>query len=200
MKHFSVNIQFGGFYNSIHSYYIENAIETYNSDDNGNMPEKISETIYDFEYSEFYGVLESMYADVYVDMINEYTGADFEYKGISSPRFYNLSTDEIMVNFERCDLYKAMRYIIANDLKSDFRDHVNNVTSSKSGYVPFYTHEEFMGNIELVTWAILTVIAKYLNHNELSSYLDMNCIYEQIGIKSNEIIDRKIKGMKNESF
>jgi len=156
----NTHINFGGFYDSIHSDYIDNNIE-------------------DFETVD-YTALQTLYGTAYVDMINEELGSEIKFIGIDSPREYNFTTDKLVVDVNLISLQGIKAFIRSNDLKEEVQSLLDEVTTSRSGCIPFYTAEEVLNDEEMITGIRLDVIATYLNENSLQSYLDMNYVYEDI--------------------
>ena len=156
----NTHINFGGFYESIHSYYIDNNIE-------------------DFETVD-YTALQTLYGTAYVDMINEELGSEIKFIGIDSPREYNFTTDKLVVDVNEVSLQGIKAFIRENELQDEVQALLDEVTTSRDGYIPFYTVEEVLNDEEMITGIRLDVIAAYLNENSLESYLDTNYVYEDI--------------------
>jgi hypothetical protein len=106
-----VNLEFGGFYESIHSEILDNMVECEFMDESGNLPE-------DFEWDKVnYKKLYEVYAKLYTNkmlpkwIINKYEEEheftipenllQFKYQKLVSPMFYNYSTDTIKVKLPK---------------------------------------------------------------------------------------------------
>ena len=173
MKTTQIEINFGGFYESIHSDYIDYNIE---SAFEGYEYEAINEKIYNLDYTLF----EVLYSKAYIAMINEVCDLELEFYSIDSPREYNFRTDTILVNVTEADLWRINSFIKYNDLKEEVQNRLEVITTSRDGYIPFYTAEEVLKDVSMMTGIKLSIIADYCNDEELDSYLDMNNIYEDI--------------------
>jgi len=171
MKTIQAEINFGGFYESIHSDYIDSNIESA-FDGYYNMGEKI----YNLDYTAF----EVLYSKAYISMINEVCDLELEFYSIDSPSEYNFRTDTILVNVNEADLWRINSFTRYNDLKEQVQKRLDVITTSRDGYIPFYTAEEVLNDPELITGIKLSIIADYCNSDELESYLDNNNIYEDI--------------------
>ena len=156
----NTHINFGGFYESIHSYYIDNNIE-------------------DFETVD-YTALQTIYGTAYVDMINEELGSEIKFIGIDSPREYNFTTDKLVVDVNAVSLQGIKAFIRENELKEEVQSLLDEVTTSRDGYIPFYTAEDVLNDPEMITGIRLDVIATYLNENNLEQYLSDNYVDEAI--------------------
>jgi len=103
MKNF--NIEFGGFYCSIHEQLIESMLESYYSDENGDPLDYYS---LDIPYS----VIFNKYSKKYLCFLKEYLFDNYNlqfkpvFKQLISPREYNFSTDKINVDLNNVDANK----------------------------------------------------------------------------------------------
>jgi hypothetical protein len=134
MEDIKFYIPFEGFYNSIYDNMIDNIITTeleegyLENDDNvnyGGIFEAMAESIFD-------DIIE-----IFIDEtnINSLNSIDIIYDGLSSPKFYNYSTDKLMavITYNNYSLIYG-KYII-ND---GFVNYVNHASKSRDGFASFY--------------------------------------------------------------
>ena len=123
-----ITVRFGGFYYSIHKDFIEYAIESYNSNESGEMGAGLDDVIYDLSYDDFHKKLEMLYLSDYVDMINEFLETDFKLDSLWSPKFYNFETDEMLLaGFVSGDMNKIRKFIIKNGLRDNLESYIKDV-------------------------------------------------------------------------
>ena len=106
-------LHFGGFYESIHNYILEDILDE-NQDDN--RPIFIE------------------YSKNYVKMINDKLGTDFKFDDLDSPKFYNFETDVIIISYSDNDLDVLLNLVNLDDLKN----YVDEALKSRPGFVSFY--------------------------------------------------------------
>ncbi len=112
----NTDINFMGFYESIHSYFIDQAIESYFSDDDGNFNDKEAEninykTIHDSYIKDFTNDFEGWIKDNYP------LTPSFCNLKLISPKYYNYSTDII-----NCDMNESDVISMNNFFKDDKRN------------------------------------------------------------------------------
>ena len=134
MEDIKFYIPFEGFYNSIYDSVVENIID--NEIEEGYL-EKDDNVNYK-------GIFDAMAQSIFDDIIeifidktniNELYSNHIIYEGLSSPKFYNYSTDKLMskISYNNYSLIYG-KYII-ND---DFVNYVNESSKSKDGFASFY--------------------------------------------------------------
>ena len=112
-------IDFGGFYDSIHSDNIENRIEHFEIDENN------------VNYKETY----NSYCIEFIDSLNDMLELELKFIQIDSPRFYNFTTDKIEAEINENDFNKLKdTYLNSNE----FIDYVNENSKSRDGFTSFY--------------------------------------------------------------
>jgi hypothetical protein len=138
----NTNINFMGFYESIHSYFIDQAIESYFSDDDGNFNDKEAEnvnykTIHDSYIKDFTDDFEGWIKDNYP------LTPSFCNLKLISPKYYNYSTDVI-----NCDMQKSDVISMNNFFKDDkeFLSYLKDRTKSSSGYISNYSYDDALNN------------------------------------------------------
>ena len=176
-------INFGGFYHSIHAQLVEDAVEMMFSDDEGTQNEQEIE-IFDFikaynDYSIAYiDKLEDWIADeLYIDK-----SPSFKFVRLQSPKFYNYSTDKIVIDITKKDAKAITKALLKSDDHNDqFKDFVIEATTSRSGYIPFYTFEEAMKDKDdvLIMFALEYLAGCYNAEDLLCSIHEVN-VFEAI--------------------
>ena len=159
-------IEFGGFYDSIHSSHIDMTTENYfddtplQNDDNN------------FEYFNWSAIHQS-YIESYVNKLSDYItdnyqiDIDFKKVSLDSPTQYNFKTDVI-----NCSVNKKKIELLNNKLIIDdeFAKYLKDSTQSYDGYMSFYTYEQALNNKD----DILSVyVLRYICHKLNSEYLDI---------------------------
>lgn len=139
-----IAIPFSGFYESAHTYFIDNAIEQIFSDDQGN------DNTPDAFHMEF-GYTNAMlneyckdYCENFSAWLDRETGIkiDLEFDHLYSPREYNFETDRIFAYISRQDITALA---MAMDIRK-FNEVIKERHSSRSGFISFYDtdlHEWF---------------------------------------------------------
>jgi|TARA_Y100000310_G_C20246041_1_gene606883 hypothetical protein len=159
-------IEFGGFYDSIHSSHIDMTTENYfddtplQNDDNN------------FEYFNWSAIHQS-YIESYVNKLSDYItdnyqiDIDFKKVSLDSPTQYNFKTDVI-----NCSVNKKKIELLNNKLIIDdeFAKYLKDSTQSYDGYMSFYTYQQALNNKD----DILSVyVLRYICHKLNSEYLDI---------------------------
>lgn len=134
MEDIKFYIPFEGFYYSIYESMVESIIDNeiqegyLKNDDNINYK------------SIFEAMAESIFNDIieiFIDEtdINSLNSSDIIYEGLSSPTYYNYSTDKLMAKISYNN-YSTIwhKYIINND----FVNYVNEASKSRDGFSSFY--------------------------------------------------------------
>lgn len=138
----NTNINFMGFYESIHSMQIDCAIESYFTDDEGNFDDKAAENI---NYQKIYNSYIVDFTNDFKDWIqdNYPINPSFCNLKLISPKYYNYSTDVI-----NCDINESDAISMRNFFKDDkeFLSFLKDRTKSYSGYMSFYTFEDALAN------------------------------------------------------
>ena len=142
------NVNFGGFYDSIHS----DIIDTYVADMEYNWEE--------VNYNDTYKI----YSKIYIKVLNNILDTNIIFKALNSPKFYNYSTDVIKVELSKKDILKLFKYIKEEELKQEVFNTIKDASTSKDGYVAFYNYADFFKkeNISILVECLLDVIIENL--------------------------------------
>lgn len=127
-------IPFEGFYYSVYESMVDNIINSeieegyLKNDDNINYKgifEAMAESIFD-------DIIE-----IFIDEtnINSLNSSNIIYDGLSSPKYYNYSTDKLMAKIDYNNYFLIWHKYIIND---DFVNYVNEASKSRDGFSSFY--------------------------------------------------------------
>ena len=111
-------LDFGGFYESIHSEYIDRYIEDLNLNWD------------DVDYQKTY----QNYSKCFVDYLNFSLNMKLKYVQLDSPKYYNYRNDKIIVSINEIDKYNLIQKYRNDD---DFVEWVNEASASKDGFISF---------------------------------------------------------------
>jgi hypothetical protein len=165
MKNLTINssINFGGFYNSIHSDIIDTYIEDYE---------------YDWEKVNYISTYEN-YSKDYIKVLNNILDTNISFKALNSPRFYNYSTDVISIEISKKDALKLFQYVRNEELKQEVFEIIKDSSTSKDGYIAFYEYKDFFkkDNLNILLECMLDVIVDNLQNDIIeelqSNYLEI---------------------------
>ena len=126
------NLQFGGFYHSIHSDVLDNELE-YILQENGNAVSEIEEFNEDnVDWKETH----INYAKNYLRSFCNLIDMELEYVELWSPDYYNFQTDKIVCKIDMID-YNDLAYAYCND--KEFVKWLNDISRSRDGFRSFYS-------------------------------------------------------------
>lgn len=176
---------FSGFYHSIHDHALDHAIESYMewrqesphySDDPAHFitedeaahiwDELYTHPKYEFDYD--------AYCEGYLNAFCSEFDLDLEYAGKSSPRFYNYSTDKILVTLkDPADARKLKAYAYSPDNRDAWNDCLKANCTSYSGFHSYYDNSgdspEWRKCVSLYEPAQITLLLAFYIHNETGS-------------------------------
>lgn len=166
-----IYLKFGGFYNSEYSGIIDLIEENQlPMDEEGNVDFEASpEQAIDYEKAH------NIISKEIIKAFNENFEVDAKFVKLVSPREYNFSTDKILVEISELDLTKIIKEVHSNkDLLNDFNELVENYTTRRDGYVPYYTEEEVRGDIsKIAEYAIKAWFDRYGTNEFIQEYGDI---------------------------
>lgn len=145
------NVNFGGFYNSLHSDIIDYYIE-------------------DFEYeweTVDYKTTYRTYVKDYITVLNNKLDTNIIFKALNSPKYYNYSTDSIIVEISKKDILKLFKYIKEEDLKQEVFNIIKDASTSKDGYIAFYNYGDFFkkDNLDILIECLFDIIVEHLQED-----------------------------------
>jgi hypothetical protein len=138
-----VVFNFGGFYNSIYDDAINDVVY---EDDVENTIEVDA-----VDFKTLHIEVAKHITEQFIEYIDDEFGVEvkFEFDSLDSPRFYNYSTDTINLNISDADRVKLDKLVIENeDVEDILKGIVDDTTTSKPGYIPFYNYEDVMAKID----------------------------------------------------
>ena len=167
------NVNFGGFYYSIHSDIIDNYVE---------------DMEYNWEavdYSDTYKI----YSENYIKVLNNILDTNIIFKALNSPKFYNYSTDIINVELSKKDILKLFKYVKDEELKQEVFNIIKEASTSVDGYVAFYNYADFFkkDNLDILIECLLDIIVENLQDRIVD---DIQSNYIKI------VLNEDIKGVK----
>ena len=141
-------VNFGGFYDSIHSYIIDDYIEVYE---------------YNFENVDYKATYQT-YAEDYIKVLNQKLDTNIVFKGLISPKFYNYSTDNINVEISKKDIIKLFQYIRDEELKQEVFNIIKESSTSRDGYISFYNYSDYFkkDNLDILVECMFDVIVEHM--------------------------------------
>lgn len=141
-------IDFGGFYDSIHTEYIDRHIEDLNVN---------------WEYVDYKKTYEN-YAKCFVDYINFSLNQKLNYVELDSPKYYNFRNDKIIVSINEIDKYNLIQQYRNDD---QFVEWVNEASASRDGFTSFCSGiDNLINEQELLLEYIFTYILWNEEENE----------------------------------
>jgi len=138
-------IDFGGFYGSIHSSFIDDKIQ-YNGINEDNV-----------NYKETY----KDYCIEYLELLNNILDLNLEFIQIESPKFYNFTNDKIEAEINEND-FNRLKDTYLND--KEFIDYINENSKSYDGFMSFYNgFDEVVKEDEILLQYMFNYILKEYN-------------------------------------
>lgn len=160
----NIFIDFGGFYNTWHDDICERAVayQIGAVDDYGEI-DRDNDAFYEFIG---WDEVHAQYSDQWLKMLNSELDTKMRFIGVSSPRYYNYSTDKIAATISKRDQRKIMEFISDNDLRPDLMRVIRDQTTARDGYCPFYGYKEIFRRENrdlLIQMALQVIINEYLS-------------------------------------
>ena len=171
----TVNINFGGFYESIHDTILEEAVCNYFGFVDEETGEIESDNIFDID-SSIWKYVQTEYSKSYVEYLNDVIGLDLVFGGVASPKYYNYITDVIVADFSNKDILTLFKYIKSNNLKKEVYELIDIKSTSYDGYLSFFKAEEYFKkeNLSLLVECMVDAVLR----NEGNPYLECFYIYQ----------------------
>ena len=164
------NLNFGGFYESIHSYMIDDSIANYYDKDIDDIYEndKIYNQI-DFKAMQKNYCIE--WLNEYLKIVDNHNLLGVKFKGINSPEYYNYETDKINASINESIVDRLIK-----NANHDLIEYINENSQSYDGFNSWYIgFEEVIKNKAV----FMTYFTNYLT--ELTKQ-KIKYIYEDIFI------------------
>ena len=173
----NTNINFGGFYYSLHDSLIDNMINSY-FDYNDELIDSLEidyKTIQNEYIKEYLFVLDEFIRDEFLEP--GYKKILFHDVKLISPTFYNYTTDTINVNISNYNA-KVITNLFIDD--EDFYSYLKEKIKSFDGYISFYTFDEVIANKDdmLISYVFDYITSELLDDETFLNYYDLNNVYE----------------------
>jgi hypothetical protein len=155
-----INVNFGGFYESLHDYYVEESIASYFGyylEDGEVDQEQMWHIGFDI-----WKWVKIEYSKEYVNELNYMLDTRIKFVELDSPSMYNYRTDVIIANISRKDRLAIMEYIREEGLKEQVLKHIKISSTSYDGYISFLNYEDYFKkeNTNFLIEIMLDVIIK----------------------------------------
>ena len=127
------NLDFGGFYESIHEWHIENKLlHIYNYVNDTDQEDFYDDALINFRDSINFSEVQNQYCTQWLNHFNRNFNTWFTFKGIDSPEYYNFETDKIV-----CSVSESYIDDIINFKDDNLVDFINEVSQSYDGFTIF---------------------------------------------------------------
>jgi len=158
----SIVLPFSGFYESWHSWVIEDAVEFCTQDSNGDqLGGLLSETFWEHvDYPNVYMLYAQMYTEDFADAFN----LDLKFEELNSPTFYNFATDRIFARTTNEQVQKMFNTIRDTDLLEQVAEAM---FTSRSDFISHYNPNIKTWDIDPMEWdhnQLNTLLEAYLEH------------------------------------
>ncbi len=170
----TIDIRFGGFYESWHGDKINDAV--YETDDNGDY-------IDDGKWIsvEDYKKVKNSYGGSYVDFLNEELGTSMKLDRTDSPREYNFSTDVFIAECSKVDMERII-FEANEDYPSAFNKAIYGACTHSSGYIALNTVVELVAKRDMLASMALEVMINEELGDEWEQYFDLHCVYDNLRV------------------
>tara|TARA_R110001592_G_scaffold289819_1_gene558952 strand:+ start:1250 stop:1849 length:600 start_codon:yes stop_codon:yes gene_type:complete len=194
MEKIKFNLEFGGFYHSLHEDIIDDAIRNLFQDDID------FDSFYESdEYESIdWNSVHNQYCKIYIDILNHELDLNLKFIKLNSPRFYNFETDKIEAEISGKEFNKLKSEYLNS---KEFIDYVNDISKSRDGFCSFYDGIEAVKEKDeiLLCYMFKYIIPSISDDIEMSLYNVLDGIYQfgnQIIIPSfSEIISINVNKM-----
>ena len=164
----NVALNFGGFYNSIHSDLMDSELETILETEDltyDNISDYISWKDIHLEYSKRLVVA-----------FNNKFDLSLKFEELIQPREYNFHTDQILVEMSMQDY----NFLWLNVNQDEMLDEINKATTAVSGYMPLYNSSEILDEPQFIAEFLLDIIIEGADYDSDWFYYDNQWFYDLI--------------------
>jgi hypothetical protein len=174
-----IALPFSGFYESVHSQALEDALQSLYQDDQGNPTpthgyEKAQQSL-DWHQAH------QSYAKTYVKNLATSIDIQLDFEQLTSPREYNFETDRIFANISHEAVEKLYNTTDTPGLRILARERF----TSRDGFISFYEPNIDDWPKDLKTWdcnQLGCLLQAYLDQEHFSSESDRFCQYQELNI------------------
>ena len=142
----NVALNFGGFYDSVHSTFIDTEIE--------NILET-EELTYDeiCDYIDFRRIYRE-YSKRLVDDFNNKFDLNLKFSHLIQPKEYNFTTDIIIVDIS----FQDYNYLFLDTDQDELKHKITKATTNRDGYSAFYNYSEMLNEPQFIAEFLLDII------------------------------------------
>lgn len=139
-------IPFSGFYHSLHSDVLDQALEMAVTDDRGNV---YSQGLFDLAFGSIdWGVAHRHYAESYCEAFAAEYGIKLKFVDLSSPKYYNYTTDRIFAEIELSEVERLFAAVDKKVLERVVKEHF----TSYDGFISHYSNSLENWGTDLAAW------------------------------------------------
>lgn len=156
-----VRLEFGGFYGSVHDSVIIDMVDNY---------------FYEEDYSDKsinWGVIYDRYCQELCEIFGDKLGIPLKFEELSSPSSYNYSTDIIILNVNDIDVSKVIDLVALDKIKELAKYY----STSRDGYIPYYSYEELMSDLERNLEFALEILYEDFEYDIIQEISESDFIY-----------------------
>ena len=167
----NVALNFGGFYDSIHSGLIDTELEN------------ILETE-DLEYDQIcdyidFKAIHLEYSKRLVSNFNDEFDLNLKFEELFQPKEYNFKTDEILVEMT----FQDYNYVFLDIDQDELKHKIEEATTNRDGYSAFYNYSEMLNEPQFIAEFLLDIIIEGANYDLADwFYYDNQWFYDLIFI------------------
>ena len=164
----NVALNFGGFYDSIHSELIDTEIEN------------ILETE-DLEYDQIcdyidFKAIHLEYSKRLVSDFNDEFDLDLKFEQLIQPKEYNFKNDEILVEMSMQDY----NYLFLDTDQDGLKNKITKATTNRDGYLAFYNYSEMLDEPQFIAEFLLDTLMADIDEISDWFYYDNQWFYDLI--------------------
>lgn len=144
MNNIKIELPFSGFYESIYDSHIDNTIEYYLYDLEGEQLEKAQDAFYMMSYDATRKAICEHYIQAYNQVFYDEFNIDLNlsFNSLTSPQFYNFETDRLFVNIDP-EVFKQVINLLDDDA---IQKTLSEKYKTQSGYIVFESTIEAIKN------------------------------------------------------
>ena len=127
-------IPFAGFYESEFAHAIDMQVESMAEDSDFDEDQ--------VTYQQWHNAIAAKYAAAWITAMSDKVGFKINatFKKLSSPRYYNYETDQVIVDIEALSITNIFDHIVENFVE-EYNAYVRETFTPRSGFIPFYPND-----------------------------------------------------------
>lgn len=144
MSNIKIELPFSGFYESIYNYHIDNAIDYYLYDLEGEQLEKAQDAFYMVSYDATRKAICEHYIQAYEQVFYDQFNIDLNltFNSLTLPEFYNFESDRLFVNIDP-EVFKQVINLLDDEV---IQKTLSDKYKTQSGYIVFESTIEAIKN------------------------------------------------------